>query len=224
MYVCIKQLHMASSLLKFFIPKERAFFELFDEACEINVQMAQLLCKLVNGESEDHNVQLNHIARLKQTGNEVKHKVYLASAKAFVSPFARSDMYELASSINNICDYLHISSRRYSLFQSEPANPAIKELAGIIIESCNELQAAVKGLSNLNNSDAIKENCNRIKQLEHDADGVSAKAIGLVMEAGQQQNSVELIKYTEILAALERTTDKCEHASVVIESIIIKNK
>jgi uncharacterized protein Yka (UPF0111/DUF47 family) len=213
---------MANTLLKFFIPKERAFFELFDQSCEVNAQMAQLLHQLISGESQDHNLQLNQISRLKQTGNEIKHKVYLASAKAFVSPFARSDMYALASSINNICDYIHISSRRYSLFQSEPASPAIKELSGIIIESCLELQAAVKGLSNLNNADAIKENCNKIKQLENYADLVSAKAIGAVMET--ETNSVELIKYTEILAALERTTDKCEHASVVVESIIIKNR
>ena len=211
-----------ATLLKFLVPKDRAFFELFDQSCTINLQMAELLFKLVSGESEDHNIQLNQISRLKQTGNEVKHKVYLASAKAFVSPFARSDMYALASSINNICDYIHISSRRYSLFQSEPASPAIKELAGIIIESCMELQAAVTGLSNLDNSDAIKENCNKIKQLEHYADQVSGKAVGAVMET--EKNSVELIKYTEILAALERTTDKCEHATVVIESIIIKNK
>ncbi|MBD1363675.1 DUF47 family protein [Mucilaginibacter sp. ZT4R22] len=211
-----------ATLLKFLVPKDRAFFDLFDQSCTINIQMAELLFKLVSGESEDHNIQLNQISRLKQSGNEVKHKVYLASAKAFVSPFARSDMYALASSINNICDYIHISSRRYSLFQSEPASPAIKELAGIIIESCMELQAAVTGLSNLDNSDAIKDNCNKIKQLEHYADQVSGKAVSAVMEI--EKNSVELIKYTEILAALERTTDKCEHATVVIESIIIKNK
>nr|WP_294945537.1 DUF47 family protein [uncultured Mucilaginibacter sp.] len=213
---------METSFLKFLVPKDRVFFDLFDQSCTVNVQMAELLHKLVSGESESHNILLNQISRLKQTGNEVKHKVYLASAKAFVSPFARSDMYALASAINNICDYIHISSRRYSLFQSEPASPAIKELSGIIIESCIELQSAVSGLSNLANSDQIKESCNKIKQLEHYADQVSGKAVGAIMET--EKNSVEVIKYTEILSALERTTDKCEHATVVIESIIIKNK
>ncbi|OOQ60537.1 DUF47 domain-containing protein [Mucilaginibacter pedocola] len=213
---------MASTLLKFFTPKDRTFFDLFDQSCEINAQMAQLLCKLVSGNSTDANIELNQISRLKQTGNEVKHKVYLASAKAFVSPFARSDMYELASSINNICDYLHISSRRYSLLQSEPGNPAIQELAGIIIESCKAIQSAVSGLANLSTADAIKENCTKVRLLENQADLVSATAIGAVMQS--EQNSVQLLKYTEILSALERTTDKCEHAAVVIESIIIKNQ
>lgn len=211
-----------ATLLKFLVPKERAFFELFDQSCTVNVQMAELLYKLVSGESEDHNIHLNQISRLKQTGNEVKHKVYLSSAKAFVSPFARSDMYALASSINNISDYIHISSRRFSLFQSKPASPAIKELSGFIIESCIELQAAVSGLDNMDNSDKVKENCNKIKQLERNADRVFGKAVSEIMES--EKNAVEVIKYTEILAALERTTDKCEHATVVIESIIIKNK
>ncbi|TFF40141.1 DUF47 domain-containing protein [Mucilaginibacter psychrotolerans] len=213
---------MVSAFRKLFIPKEKIFFDLFNQSCAINVQMAEFLFKMVSSEPGDHHLELSQISRLKQTGNETKHKVYLASAKAFVSPFARSDMYALASCINNICDYIHISSRRFSFFQSEAATPAIKELSGLIIESCKELQAAVAGLSNLNNSDAIKENCNKIKQLEHYADKVSAQAVSAVMST--EKNSVELIKYTEILAALERTTDKCEHATVVIESIIIKNK
>lgn len=185
--------------------------------------MAELLYHLIEGTSEsDDHTQLNQISRLKQIGNEVKHKVYLSSAKAFVAPFERNDMYALASAINNICDYLYICSRRFSLFQSEPAAPAIKELAGIIIETCTELQAAVKGLNDLDESDTIIQHCNKIKELEDAADKIYGTAIGTIMAT--EKNSVELLKYTEILAALERTTDKCEHATVVIESIIIKNK
>lgn len=185
--------------------------------------MAHLLFQLIEGgPAVDDNAQLNQISRLKQTGNEIKHKVYLASAKAFVSPFERNDMYALASAINNICDYLHISSRRFSLFQTEPATSAIKELAGIIIETCSELEKAVAGLSNLDDSDAIITNCNKIKELEDYADKIHGAAIGAIMAT--EKNSIEVIKYSEILSALERTTDKCEHATLVIESIIIKNK
>lgn len=210
--------------MQFVLPKDQTFFKLFDQSCANNLQMADLLYKLIeSGASHnDENIQLNQISRLKQTGNEVKHKVYLSSAKAFVAPFERNDMYALASAINNICDYLYICSRRFNLFQSEPASPAIKELAGIIIETCTELQAAVKGLSDLDESDVIMQHCNKIKELEDYADKIYGNAIGTIMAT--KTNSVEVLKYIEILSALERTTDKCEHATIVIESIIIKNK
>ena len=214
---------MASKFMQFILPKNQTFFKLFDQSCANNLQMAQLLYNLIEGKLEgDDNLQLNQISRLKQTGNEIKHKVYLSSAKALVSPFARNDMYALASAIDNICDYLYICSRRFSLFQSEPATPAIKELSGIIIETCIELQKAVGGLSDLDESDAIVSNCNKIKELEDYADKVYGKAISDIMAI--EKNAIEVIKYSEILSALERTTDKCEHATLVIESIIIKNK
>jgi len=212
-----------AGFFKFLIPKNQAFFDLFNQSSTNTVQMAELLYKIVSGETPDNDkIQLNQISRLKQTGNDLKHKVYLASAKAFVSPFERNDMYALASAINSVCDHIHISSRRFSLYQSDHVTPSIKELSGLIIETSMALDNSVKGLSNLAYSDVIKENCDKIRQLENYADQVYGKAVSGIMV--NETSSVEMIKYTEILSALERTTDKCEHATTVIESIIIKNK
>jgi uncharacterized protein Yka (UPF0111/DUF47 family) len=214
---------MASKLLKLFIPKNQLFFDLFNQSSANNLEMSNLLYKIVSGDNKaDSTKQLYGIDRLKQTGNELKHKVYLASAKAFVSPFERNDMYALASAINHICDYIHISSRRFSLYQGDMAAPAIKELSGIIIETSSELDNAVKGLDNLGNAKSIIQSCNKVKELEDYADRVYSKAVGSIMSA--EGDSIEQIKFTEILAALERTTDKCEDATDVIESIIIKNQ
>jgi uncharacterized protein Yka (UPF0111/DUF47 family) len=212
-----------AGFFKFLIPKNQAFFDLFNQSSTNTVQMAELLYKIVSGETPDNDkIQLNQISRLKQTGNDLKHKVYLASAKAFVSPFERNDMYALASAINSVCDHIYISSRRFSLYQSAHVTPSIKELSGLVIETSIALDNSVKGLGNLANSDVIKENCDKIRQLENYADQVYGKAVSGIMV--NETSSVEMIKYTEILSALERTTDKCEHATTVIESIIIKNK
>ncbi|MBK0379904.1 DUF47 domain-containing protein [Mucilaginibacter segetis] len=215
---------MATSLLTFFIPQNKVFFGLFNQASANNIEMADMLYKAVSAEvPHEETLLFNQINRLKIKGNELKHQVYLESAKAFVSPFERNDMYALASSINSICDHIHVSSRRISLYRSDYiSTPSVKELCGLVIETCMELDKAVRGLDNLINSDLIIACCNKIKQLEHYADQVCGKAISSIMI--NETNSVELIKYTEILSALEITTDKCEDATPVIESIIIKNK
>lgn len=214
---------MATGLLRFFVPKNQGFFDLFNEGTSNNVQMSELLHKVVSSESPDEEkMQLNHISRLKMRGNELKHKVYLASSKAFVSPFERNDMYALASAINSVCDHIHISSRRFSLYQSAHVTPAIKELSGLVIETAMELDRSVQMLNDLKQADEIKESCNKIRELENYADQVYGKAVSGIMV--HEKSTVELIKYTEILSAFERTTDKCEHATTIIESIIIKNQ
>ena len=156
---------MASRFWKFLIPKNQAFFSLFNQATANNVQMARLLHQAVNSTSpNEETLNFNNITRMKMKGNDIKHQVYLASAKAFISPFERNDMYALASAINSVCDNIHISSRRVSMYQSDHITTSVKELAGLVIESSLALDYSVKSLNNLNNSDKIAESCNKIKQ------------------------------------------------------------
>ena len=213
---------MASALLNFFVPKNQLFFDLFNQSSSNNLQMSKLLYQAVCSDTpHDEKLYFNQIGRLKITGNDLKHQVYLASSRALVSPFERDDMYALASAINRVCDSVHVSARRISLYKLEYLAPAIKELSGIIIETSAELNNSVNALSNMDNASAIADSCNNIKQLENDADLIYNKALSSIMV--NETSSIELIKYTEILAALEKTTDKCEDATEVIESIVVKN-
>ncbi len=213
---------MSPAFLKFFMPKNQVFFDLFNQLAANNVQMSQLLYKAVCSDlPHNETLHFNQIGRLKLVGNDLKHQVYTASSRALVSPFERDDMYALASAINKICDSVHVVARRISLYKLAYLAPAIKELSGIVIETSTELDKSVKALQSMSNADMIFECCNKIKQLENYADHIYNKALSSIMV--NETSSVELIKYTEILAALEKTTDQCEDATEVIESIIVKN-
>ncbi|MBS7564937.1 DUF47 family protein [Mucilaginibacter sp. Bleaf8] len=214
---------MSVSLLKFFRSKNNVFFGLFNQSAANNVEMAKLLYKAVSSDSDQEiALQFNHINRLKMKGNDLKHQVYAVSSKSLITPFERDDMYALASAINEVCDSIHVSARRVNLYKLNDLAPAVKELAGLIIETSMELSNCVKYLEDLDNVDDISACCNKIKQLERYADQVYDKA--LTGKWPQETQSIEMIKYTEILAALETATDKCEDAIPVIESIIVKNK
>lgn len=214
---------MAVSLLKFFRSKNDVFFKLFNQMAANNVEMAKLLYKAVSSDSDQEiALQFNHINRLKLKGNDLKHEVYAVSSKSLISPFERNDMYALASAVNDVCDSIHVSARRVNLYKLNDLAPAVKELAGLVIEISMELNSCITYLAHLENTDQMMEACNKIKQLERYADQVYDKA--LTGKWPQETQSIEMIKYTEILAALENATDKCEDAIPVIESIIVKNK
>ena len=213
---------MATAFFNFLLPKNQLFFNLFNKSSSNNLQMSELLYKAVCSESpHDEKMYFNQISRLKIIGNELKHEVYMASSRALVSPFERDDMYALVSAINHVCDSVYVSARRISLYKLQYLAPAVKELSGIIIEASHELENAVRALSSMTNVADIVDCCNKIKQLENYADQVYNKALSAIMV--NETSSIELIKYTEVLAALEKTTDKCEDATEVIESIVVKN-
>jgi uncharacterized protein Yka (UPF0111/DUF47 family) len=211
------------SIFSRFIPNNnQAFFDLFNQGSSNVMQMATLLHSATVSDNIDN--QQNYIKQVAFLGTQsyqIKHQVYAISGRSFVSPFERNDMYALASAIKKVADHIDVSARRISLYQVEVLSPAMKELTGLIADSCAELEKAILHLQNMSNSDAITACCVRIKELEHYADKVYGKAFASLIE--QETDTVQLIKQSDILGALERATDKCENASTVIESILIKN-
>ncbi len=184
--------------------------------------MSQLLYQAVCSDSpHDEKMHFNQISRLKTVGNDIKHQVYLRSSRALISPFERNDMYALASAMNQVCDSMNVAARRISLYKLDFVEPAIREIAGILIEASIELDHCIQALRDLHNAPVMAGHCSKVKQLENYADKVYDKAMSAIVHT--ETNSIELIKYTEILAALEDATDKCEDATDIIESIIVKN-
>ena len=212
---------MQQSLYKSAFPNANdVFYNYFNQATENASTMAGLLYEAVTT-TDEQKPQYNTINRLRAKSQEITREVFTESGKAFISPFDRSDMCDLVKAVDTVAGYINISSRRINLYQPTSITPPIKELAGLIVEICAELERCVYAISNLKNTQVITDSINAIKALEHYADKVYNKAVAALLV--EEPNVIELIKFNEILAALETTTDKCEHATNVIESIVIKN-
>ena len=83
------------------------------------------------------------------------------------------------------------------------------------------MDKAILGLRNLKNIINIADSCIRINSIENKADYVFDKAVGELFEF--EKDAVNLIKYKEVLSALETATDMCEDAANVLESILVKH-
>jgi len=196
------------------------FYTHFNQASENTCVMAGLLVEAIT-EGDEQKSQFNQINRLRAKSQEITRQVFNDSGQTFISPFERSDMFELVKAIDAVASLINISSRRINLYQPTAITPPIRELADLIVKTCCELTVCVKALRNITDSKIINDSITRIKTLEHTADKVYNNAVAALLT--NETDAIELIKYNEILLALETTTDKCEHATNVIESIVVKN-
>lgn len=213
---------MSSVLSRFLPDNDKLFFGLFNKAAANCTAMAKLLFEAVRGEwVPDQKTEFAQISRLKAASAEIKRQVYATSGKALVSPFERNDMYALASAISAASDYVDSSARRINLYSLQAITPPMLELCRIVMESSIQTEECIKALSNINDHETISQICTRIKQLEHEADKVYDQAFAQLN--AHETDSIQLIKHSEILGALERTTDKFEDVAFVVESILIKN-
>lgn len=212
-----------NSIFQYFVPKDKKiFFPLFEQAAANVVEMAAMMVEVVNiADAGKRDVLYQQIDKLENVGDEITHQIYLELGKNFITPFDREDIHSLATAIDDVADLIQGSANRMSLYRITEMTEPIQKLSELILQASYDLQKAVAELKDLKNVRNIAESCIRINSIENQADYVFDRAVADLFL--YEKDPIRLIKYKEILAALETATDRCEDAANVMESIIVKN-
>lgn len=210
-----------NSMIKIFLPQDKVFFLLFEEVSNTLVKMAELLKEGVNQSVPEKRMEIfKQIENLEHTNDDTTHKIYVELGQNFITPFDREDIHTMASTLDDIADYIHGASKRMLLYKIYQLDDGISRLCEIIYKAVIELKKAVHELRSLRNLRNITEACVRINSLENHADDIYDTMVANLFE--NEKDAVKVIKMKETLQSLETATDKCEDAANVLESIIIK--
>lgn len=184
--------------------------------------MGKVLTELIYSSDMSRREELiRTIAELEHRGDEITHQIFVELGSNFITPFDREDIHALATSIDDIADYIHGTGTRIQLYGVKEFTSSMKKMADIIEQLTHEIEAAVNSLENLKNPAVVREAVVRINSLENHADDVFDEAIARLF--AEQTDAIELIKEKELLSNMETATDKCEDAANVIETILVKN-
>jgi predicted phosphate transport protein (TIGR00153 family) len=212
---------MAFSLTKFFSPKDKVFYGLFEEVANNGAIMAEKLLALVS--ETDYNVRatmIKPIEDLEHANDELTHRIFTELGRNFITPFDREDIHYLANALDDIADYIYASAKKIKLYHVNPTDEAIQQLAQIIVNSTREVRNAVLELRDMKNVRTITDALVKINSYENEADDISDMHIERLFS--MEPDAKEIIKKREIYQIMEDVTDKCEDAANVIESIIVK--
>jgi predicted phosphate transport protein (TIGR00153 family) len=212
-----------NSIFQYFVPKDRkVFFPLFEQASGNLVAMSNVLIEALNTADLKRREELyNQIDKLENFGDELTHQIYLELSKNFITPFDREDITTLTNAIDNVADYIQGSVNRMSLYKVEIITKPIVKLADLILQGSIEIDKAIRELSDLKNVRNIADCCIRINNIENQADDVFDRAVADLFL--YEKDAVNLIRYKEVLAALETATDMCEDVANIVETILVKN-
>jgi predicted phosphate transport protein (TIGR00153 family) len=212
---------MASGLLKFFLPKDRVFYSLFEEASQNLEAIANKLVVCVN--ESDYNKRASIIKEmedLEHQNDELTHKIFMELGRNFITPFDREDIHSLATSLDDVADYIYATAKKINFYRVDPNDTGILKMADAIQEAVLAVNAAVKELRNLKNTQKIIECVIKINSVENQADDIFDLSIEKLFDSDIDAKS--LIKKREIYQIMEVATDKCEDVGNVIESIVVK--
>lgn len=210
-----------NSIFQFLVPKDKKFFPLFEQAAMNLILLAETLHDAVNVPKEQREDYFKKIEELESKIEEITHETNLELSKNFITPFDREDIHALIKSVHNVADYMHGAASRMRMYQVEKITKSIRKLTEINLEACRLIGTAIFELKDLKNHQVIIDACKKINKLESKADNVFDKAVADIFE--NETDVKNIIKYKEVLSALETASDKCKSVANVLESISVKH-
>lgn len=202
-------------------PKNKIFYELFEKSADNVKQMGQLLATVIGEPDFDKRQGLiTQMENVEHDNDELTHLLFTELGRNFITPFDREDIHYLASSLDDIADYIFATAKKINFYRVNPNDIGMQKLSEIILQSCNEVRKAVGELRDMKNMRLITESLVKINSLENEADDIFDMSIERLFAT--EPDAKEVIKKREIYQVMETATDKCEDAANVIESIIVK--
>ena len=201
------------------IPKEMEFYTLFNQSAKLLLDAGKLLHEVVK-DFRDLPAKAQRMERLEHDADQVTHEIISRLNKTFITPLDREDIHELATTLDDVMDFIEGVTEHLILYKVEQPTPQFQAMAEVVAMQVEEINKMVPRLKDLRHGD-ILQHCIEINRLENQADRLLREAVVELFDRGG--DPLKVMKWRELYALLETATDKCEDVAVVIEGIFLKN-
>src|SRR5262249_21308800 len=137
-----------SRLSQLFAPKEREFFDLFEESGNNCVRAAELLERMLQ-HWPDHAELARDVLVCEHEGDRITHDIIHRLNQSFVTPFDREDIIALASGIDDIVDFIEEVADLLGLYRIEAPMEQAQSLARVLAEASRAVNTAIPRLRDL---------------------------------------------------------------------------
>jgi hypothetical protein len=204
-------------LSEILVPRDRQYFDLFDEAATNALRAAELLDDMLRSYPE-HGDRARAILLCEQEGDRITHDIIRRLNETFVTPIDREDILALASAFDDVVDYTEEVADYLGLYKIEAPMVQAQQLARILRDACRQL---VEAMPRLRSFGDMSHYIIEVHRLENDGDRVTRDAMAALFDNGV--DPMVVIRWKDIFERLEQAVDATEHVANILEGIVIKN-
>jgi predicted phosphate transport protein (TIGR00153 family) len=200
------------------VPRTSEFYELFSRAGANALEAAQK-AEVRFREWPDSSVSQRDVKSIETLGDSITHDIIQLLNTQYVTPFDREDIYDLATAIDDVVDYIEEASDLLELYRVEqPARQAL--------EQCRVLVTAVehlcRALTNLKGMRGVQHALVEVHRMEDEGDRIVREGIAALFD-NPGIDPLVVIRWKDIFESLERAIDACEKTANVLANIAVKN-
>jgi uncharacterized protein len=204
-------------LAQVFVPRDREFFDLFEEAGTNIVRAADLLDQMLRSYPDRADLARD-ILICEQEGDRITHDIIQRLNQTFVTPIDREDIYMLAGAMDDIVDYTEEVADYLGLYKIEAPMEQAQRLAHVLLQATRGVSDAIPRLRGFKD---ISHYTVEINRLENDGDRIVREAVASLFDNGI--DPMVVIRWKDIFERLESAIDSTERVANILEGIVIKN-
>ena len=204
-------------LSQVFAPRDREFFDLFEEAGANILGAADLLDRMLRNYPDTKELA-REILLCEQEGDRITHDIIQRLNQTFVTPIDREDILQLASALDDIVDLTEEVADYLGLYKVEAPMEQAQRLAHILMQAARQISEAMPRMRDFKD---ISHFTVEIHRLENEGDRIVRGAIASLFEEGI--DPMVVIRWKDIFELLEDAIDATERVAFMLEGIVIKN-
>ena len=205
------------------MPKEGRFFDLFEAHSKTLCAGARSLRQLLEGGDRVPEF-CAEVARFENDADMITRDAMLAVRRTFITPFDRSDIIDLISSMDDAIDQMHKTAKAITLFEQRKFQPDMVRLGDIIVEASDLTAEAVPLLRSLRgNAARLNQIADEVTRLEDESDRLYDQGVAALYRGPAKKDPMAYIVGAEIYDHLEKVVDRFEDVANRIGGVLIEH-
>ncbi|MBN1854406.1 MAG: DUF47 family protein [Pirellulales bacterium] len=202
------------------LPKDTAFFDMFEALAEHVTNVAKHLSELASLFPEIKGIS-QRIHDEEHAADDLTHQALDRLDRTFITPFDREDIHELVGGLDNIIDEIDVLAKRFSLYHINHMEPLFQKQTQVLVAAASTLNDAVQRLRKSYRLSDLSPKLIEIHRLENEGDDNHEAAVSWLFEG--HVDALEVIKWMDLFGRVEKAIDKCEDVGNTLERITLKN-
>jgi predicted phosphate transport protein (TIGR00153 family) len=205
------------------MPKEERFFDMFEAHAAVLTQGARALRRVLDG-GPGTTERCAEVAALENQADEITRQVLLAVRRTFITPFDRSDIRDLITSMDDAIDEMHKTAKSVVLFGKTEFAPDMATMGDLIVRTADLTAEAVPLLRSLrSNANRLNAICEEVTRLEEDSDQLFDVGMAALFRGPAREAPMEFITGAQIYDQLESVVDRFEDVANRISAVLIEH-
>jgi uncharacterized protein len=209
-----------SGIVQRILPQESRYFDLFERHAAVLVCAVDELSKLLGGGPVDQCI--DRIRKLETEADDIARDVLTAVRRSFITPFDRSAIAGLISSLDDAVDEIWHTAKTVRIYDVAQFEPQMRRSADLAREAARLVDEAIPLLRNVGrNAARLHQITEAVVVLERRADVLQEEGLAALFSEHGSTRPMVFFVGRELYRYIELVLDRLQDVADEIQGIVI---